>query len=211
MGYAAHLWLFFVLVFGAVLLPGLDFAFILGSALTGGRRQGFSAIAGAVTGAAVHSVFAIVGIGLVLKVFPAAFAVLLFAGTLYIAWLGVGILRSSAPSATAENTVPTSPWRTFRRATANNLMNPNAYLFSLAIFPQFILPEFGPIALQAFVLWAIIAFTQTSVYGAEVLAAASVRQWMIAKPHAEIFIRRAVGVMLIAAAVLTAIAGLSRL
>lgn len=211
MSYAAHLWLFFVLVFGAVLLPGLDFAFILGSALTGGRLQGFSAIAGAVVGAACHSVFATIGIALVLKVFPAAFTVLLLAGTCYIAWIGIGILRTSTPSASPERVAPISPWRTLRRATANNLMNPNAYLFSLAIFPQFIAPDFGPIALQAFVLWLIIAMTQTSVYGAEVLAAARVRQWMIAKPNAETFIRRAVGVMLILVAVLTAIAGWNRL
>jgi threonine/homoserine/homoserine lactone efflux protein len=211
MSYTAHLWLFFVLVFGAVLLPGLDFAFILGSALTGGRRHGFSAIAGAVTGAACHSVFAAIGIGLVLKVFPAAFAILLFAGTFYIAWLGIGIFRSSSTTATTESNAPMSPWKTFRRATANNLMNPNAYLFSLAIFPQFIVPSYGPIALQALVLWLIIAATQAIVYGAEVLAAASVRHWMIAKPNAETFIRRIVGGMLIAAAVVTAIGGWNRL
>jgi len=33
----AHLWLFFVMVFGIVLLPGLDMAFILTSSLVGGR------------------------------------------------------------------------------------------------------------------------------------------------------------------------------
>ncbi len=33
-------WLFFALVFGIVVLPGLDMAFVRGSALTGGRDRG---------------------------------------------------------------------------------------------------------------------------------------------------------------------------
>lgn len=41
----AHLWLFFVFVLGIMLLPGLDMAYILGSALAGGRRAGYSALA----------------------------------------------------------------------------------------------------------------------------------------------------------------------
>ena len=41
-----HLWLFFVMVFGIVLLPGLDMAFILASSLVGGRGAGLSAVAG---------------------------------------------------------------------------------------------------------------------------------------------------------------------
>ena len=54
MDQAAHLWLFFVLVLGTILLPGLDMAFILASALTGGRRSGLTAVAGIMTGGVCH-------------------------------------------------------------------------------------------------------------------------------------------------------------
>jgi len=190
MSYAAQLWLFFVLVFGAVIVPGMDMAFILGSALTGGRRNGFAAVGGAVAGAACHSVFAAVGIGLVLKALPWAFDALLFAGAAFIAWIGFGIVRSArsvrlAPEAidAAANAGPgadaptgavraAAAMHTFLRGTANNLLNPNAYLFSLAVFPQFIRPEHGALALQAVLLWSIIAATQIGVYGTVVLAAA---------------------------------------
>lgn len=200
MNYTSHLWLFFVLVFGAVILPGLDMAFILGSALTGGRRNGFAAVAGAIAGAACHSVIVALGIGVLLKI-PGAFNTVLTAGTAYIAWIGIGTLRSSSPAALANQTAPTSAWITFRRGLANNMMNPNAYLFSLAIFPQFIRPEYGPIALQAVVLWAIIALTQASVYGSVVLGAAQVRQGLATKPWADVLLRRLVGTMLIAIAI----------
>ena len=221
MTYAAHLWLFFVLVFGAVIMPGLDMAFILGSALTGGRSHGLSAVAGAMAGAACHSVVVVFGVGLLLKLWPGAFDVVLIAGTCYIAWIGLSILLRSArmkigrhvveEQAAEEKTAPMSNWLTFRRALANNMMNPNAYLFSLAIFPQFIFPDAGPIALQAFVLFAIIALTQAGVYGSLVLAAAQVRSWLIATPRAEIMIRRTVGVMLVCVGIATGIASWHRI
>ena len=40
MTFAAHLWVFFGLVFGIILLPGLDMACVLACTLGGGRRAG---------------------------------------------------------------------------------------------------------------------------------------------------------------------------
>jgi threonine/homoserine/homoserine lactone efflux protein len=89
-----HLWLFFVLVFGVVLLPGLDMAYVLASALIGGRRAGMAATAGIVAGGVVHVTMGALGIMAVLRLFPAAFNAVLLAGALYIAWIGISLLRS---------------------------------------------------------------------------------------------------------------------
>jgi threonine/homoserine/homoserine lactone efflux protein len=211
MSYAAHLSLFFVLVFGAVILPGLDMAFILGSTLTGGRRHGFGAVGGAIAGAACHSVIAALGAGMLLKIYPVAFKALLIVGALYIAWIGVSILRTPPPAVAAKNAAAASVFLTFRRELANNLLNPNAYFFSLAIFPQFILPDGAPIALQAFMLFIIIAATQAGVYGTLVLVSAEVRRRLFANSRAEIVVRHAVGITLILVATYTGITGWLRL
>ena len=57
MTHYAQLWLFFALVFGVVILPGLDMAYIMGSALSGGRRAGFAALGGVVVGGVCHVAF----------------------------------------------------------------------------------------------------------------------------------------------------------
>ena len=44
-------WLYAVLVFGIIVLPGMDMAFVLSSALAAGRRAGFAAVAGLMAGA----------------------------------------------------------------------------------------------------------------------------------------------------------------
>ncbi len=88
MNHVEELWLFFALVFGIVVLPGLDMAFVLGSTLAGGRRRGFAALAGIVAGGVCHVVMTALGIGVLLKLIPGAFNALLLAGALYIACSG---------------------------------------------------------------------------------------------------------------------------
>ena len=89
MAQTAHLWLFFVLVFGVVLLPGLDMAYVLASALVGGRRAGLAATGGIVAGGIVHVTMGALGIMAVLRLFPTAFNAVLLAGALYIGWIGL--------------------------------------------------------------------------------------------------------------------------
>ncbi len=51
------------------------------------------------------------------------------------------------------------------------LLNPKAYVFMLAIFPQFLRPERGQLWLQAAVPGLVVAVTQAAVYGAVALGA----------------------------------------
>ena len=77
----------------------------------------------------------------------------------------------------------------------------------LAVFPQFLRPEYGPLWVQANKQWIIIALTQTCVYGGVALAAAQARGWLVGRAAAAITASRAVGVVLVVAAVFTAVEG----
>ena len=55
-----HLWVFFVMVFGIIVLPGLDMAYVMASSLVGGRRAGAAALLGIVAGGVVHTVMAVI-------------------------------------------------------------------------------------------------------------------------------------------------------
>ncbi len=201
MTHYAQLWMFFVLVFGVVLMPGMDMAFILGSALTGGLRGGLTAVAGIIAAAVYHVTLGALGIGALLALMPAAFDALLLAGSLYIAWIGWSILRSAAAFDLEADMQVRAPWATFRRGFLTSVLNPKAYLFTLAVYPQFIRPEYGPIAVQAVVIWLVIAATELGVYGAVVGAAHGVRRWLATRPESGIVIARLVGAVLILGAV----------
>ena len=213
MDYATQLWLFFALVFGIVVLPGMDMAFVLGSALAGGRRSGLHAVAGLVAAGACHVAVGALGITALLAVVPGAMQAMLLLGAAYVAWIGWSLLRSR--DGFGADFIGRSPaqrrrtrWATFRQAALTNLLNPKAYLFMLAVFPQFLRPEFGPMGRQAFVLGLIIALTQVGVYGLLALGAGGARGWLLARPGAGVALNRGVGALLVAVAVATCIGGL---
>jgi threonine/homoserine/homoserine lactone efflux protein len=182
-------------------------AYVLASALVGGRRAGLAATGGIVAGGIVHVTMGALGIMAVLRLFPTAFNVVLLAGALYIGWIGLTLLRSR----TALGDLPAQRRRsqvaTFRQGMVTSLLNPKAYLFMLAIFPQFLKPQYGVLWLQAVVLWLIIATTQVAIYGGMALGGDRVRAWLATRPAANVALARSVGVILLATACYTAYEG----
>jgi threonine/homoserine/homoserine lactone efflux protein len=174
----SHLWLFFVLVLGIIALPGMDMAFVLGSTLVDGRKGGVAALAGIVVGGVAHTAMAALGVGLALQTVPQLLTAMLVAGALYLGWIGWSLLRGA--SALGEVRDEASwPWgATFRRGLLTCLLNPKAYLFMLAVYPQFARPEHGSMAVQAVAMGAIIAGTQMGVYGATVWGADRARSFL---------------------------------
>ena len=202
-----QLWLFFLLVFGVILLPGLDMAFVLASALVGGRRAGMMATVGIVAGGVCHVLMTALGVMALLKVMPALFNAMLWAGAAYIAWIGVSLMRSRVGLGEVSEIPSRSQAQTFRQGMLTSLLNPKAYLFMLAIFPQFLAPDAGSLPRQLLVLWLIIAATQAAIYGALAFVGDGVRHWLADRPAANLVLARVVGIVLIATAVYTVTRG----
>jgi len=207
MSHSAHLWLYFVLVFGVILTPGMDMAYVLASALTGGRRAGFAAVAGIVTAAVLHMAAAVLGVSVLLRLYPAAFKLMLLAGAAYLAWIGFSIVRRASILRIDPQAAVRPPLTAYRQGALTNLLNPNAYLFTLAVIPQFLRTEDGPLWLQGTLLWSIGTVCEIGVYGAVTLLAAKVRRLLEQNAAAAVRVSRIVGVMLILAGAVAAVSG----
>jgi threonine/homoserine/homoserine lactone efflux protein len=205
-----HLWLYFVLVFGIIILPGMDMAFVMASAMVDGRRAGFAAVAGIVTGGVIHLLMSAIGIGLILKTVPQLFNAMLIAGALYIAWIGWSLLRGASALGEIKTEMSRTLGATFGRAVLTCLLNPKAYVFMLAVFPQFLRLEYGSLVTQSIILGAITSTTQFAVYGAIALLAAETRSWLRNNKSQQIQLGRLIGAVLIAAAVWTVWQGWSK-
>lgn len=203
MSYTENLWLFFTLLFGIIIVPGMDMIFVLANSLGRGRAAGLAATAGIMAGGVVHSVYGAVGVGLLAHLVPALFTPLLVAGSLYMAWIGYTLIRSSIVIEGVGPAGTTSHWQAFRRGAITCLINPKAYLFMLAIYPQFLRPEFGPLAPQAAVMGAMTALTQLAVYGALALAAGLARETIVGNKRLTIWIGRGAGILLVAVSLVT--------
>lgn len=203
MSYMENLSLFLILLFGIIIVPGMDMVFVLASSLTGGRPSGLAATAGIVAGGVVHTLYAALGVGLLIELVPSLFNTLLLAGALYIAWIGIQLVRSSITIGGVGTLDEVPLWVSFRRGAMTCLLNPKAYLFMLAVYPQFLKPEFGPVWSQAAVMAVMIAATQLVIYGGLAIAAGKSRDWLVESPQATAILGRSVGALLIAVAALT--------
>jgi threonine/homoserine/homoserine lactone efflux protein len=203
----SHLWLYFVLVFGIIILPGMDMAFVMASSLVDGRRAGFAAVAGIITGGVIHIAMSAIGIGLILKTVPRLFNAMLIAGALYIAWIGWSLLRGASALGEVKTEMSRTLGSTFTRAVLTCLLNPKAYVFMLAVFPQFLRLEYGSLVTQSIILGAITSTTQFAVYGAVALLAAETATWLRDNKARQIYLGRLVGAALIAAAIWTIVQG----
>ncbi len=211
MTYSENLWLFFLLVSGIIIVPGMDMVFVMASSLSGGRKAGLSATFGIMAGGLVHTLYAALGVGVLLHFAPQLFNALLVAGALYVAWIGWQLFRSSIVINAVDGIDRRGLITRFRQGALTSLMNPKAYLFMLAVFPQFLRPEFGPVWRQATIMLLVIWVTQLAVYGGLALAAARSRDALTGNPAVTRFIGRAAGVLLVVIAVVTLWRGWSSL
>ena len=209
MAYSDALWLYLVLVFGIVVVPGMDMFFVIANALTGGRRAGLAAVAGIMLGGAVHSLFGAVAVGALAQLPMPLFQAMIFASACYMAWIGVTLLRSTITVDTIPGTRRRPNVVAFRQGLVTALLNPKAYLFVLAVFPQFIRPVYGPLWRQTLALGVITVLTQAVVYGALAFAAAKGRDALVGNPSVTIWIGRGAGALFLLPALFTAWHGLT--
>jgi threonine/homoserine/homoserine lactone efflux protein len=198
---APDLRLYFLAVLAVILLPGMDMAYVLANSLSAGRRGAASAVLGIATGGIIHVVAAATGIAALIDMFPQLFHIMLLIGTLYLLWIGWSILHSAAGPGLQIDLPAAASATIYRRALVTCLLNPKAYAFTFAIFPAFVRSDTQSLFTQTAALCLITAATQIAVYGTVAALAVQSRDFFEARQKT---IARAMGLMLIAAALVTA-------
>ncbi|MFZ6800876.1 LysE family translocator [Undibacterium sp. Di24W] len=206
----SNLWLYFLVISGVIILPGMDMAYVMGSSMKGGYRAGFAAVAGTMVGGIFHMIIGATGVSAVLTLIPWAYHTMLIAGAAYVAWLGWGLIQVNALASLDARHGTANLQKSFMGAVATCMLNPKAYIFMLAIFPQFIRRDGDSIWIQTSVLSLITAGTQLIVYGTVAIMAVQAQHVLANKPRTNAILAKGIGVLLIAAAILTLYSGLMR-
>jgi threonine/homoserine/homoserine lactone efflux protein len=156
-----HAFLSFAVIAGLLtVIPGLDTAFVLRTAVAHGRRPAFAAALGIGTGSLVWGMAAATGVSALLTASQTAYLVLRIAGAAYLVWFGGTMLRDALRRRTASAVgdaaaapiascaicldpadavpVPSRIARSWARGVSTNLLNPKVGVFYVAMLPQFI-------------------------------------------------------------------------
>jgi threonine/homoserine/homoserine lactone efflux protein len=207
MTYTENLWLFTLLLAGIITVPGMDMIFVTANTLTGGRRAGVAATSGIMLGGVFHTLFGTVAVTALSTLVPQLAGPMLVIGSAYMIWIGYTLARSAIVIDGIEASKLHRSARIFTQGLITCLLNPKAWLFILAVYPQFMRPEYGPFWQQALIMGALTLMLQAAVYGGLALAAAKGRDALTSRPEITIWIGRAAGWLLVAVATLMLVEG----
>ena len=150
-----------IVVFLAI--PGPGNLALITSTGKGGIRAGMGATFGLIAGDQCLMWAAVAGVAALLAAYPTAFHAVQWLGAIYLAWLGIKMIRAKPGDAPVLNI---RPQQYFKQAFFITLLNPKAIVFYMAFFPLFIDPSrhqgiqtFGVMALTIAVLTFMYALT----------------------------------------------------
>ena len=158
--------------------PGPDMLLLLSRSVVQGRKAGFAALGGALTGCFCHAMAAGLGLSKLFLLVPVAFDIVRAAGAVYLLFLAWQVLRSSPLSAEKTGARRESLWAVARQGLFTNLLNPKVALFMLALLPQFMNPEAGGLFGQVLILTMIQMGTGLVVNVVIILAATKAAAWL---------------------------------
>ena len=137
-------------IMAAILLnltPGTDSMYIITRSISQGQMAGFYSVLGITSGALVHTLFAALGLSVLLANSPTAFMIVKYIGAAYLCYLGFKMLTSKNSNSIANSLSKAQDvtrhkevdgWQIYKQGVLTNVFNPKVALFFLAFFPQFI-------------------------------------------------------------------------
>ena len=147
--------------------PGPDMLLIASRSVSQGRASGWATLAGVQLGTYCHALAAAFGLSQLFLAVPLAYDVVRYAGAAYLLYLAWQAFRSRGTfAAPTDGLRGRSIGQVFRQGLATNLLNPKMALFVLALFPQFLDPGQGSVALQIMLLATVLNLIGLLVNGA---------------------------------------------
>lgn len=168
----ATLGLFAVACLALTATPGPDMLLIASRSLSQGRWSGFATLAGIQLGTYCHALAAAFGLSQLFAAVPLAYDTVRCAGALYLLYLAWKMFRAPGAAFEPSPGAPRHPARrVFFQGLLTNLLNPKMALFVLALFPQFVTPRAGSVAIQFLVLATVLNAIGLVVNGMVIVAA----------------------------------------
>jgi threonine/homoserine/homoserine lactone efflux protein len=196
-----ELWVAFALASSVLLIiPGPTILTLISYSMTHGRRANGPLVAAVALGDCTALALSLLGLGALLATSAFWFAVIKWAGGLYLLYLGIKLLRKGVlPGELVTPAVQGSRWKLFANTYLVTALNPKGIVFFVAFLPQFVTPTL-PVAPQLWVL--ALTFVALATLNATLYAvfAASARK-MLSSPNAQRWFNLSGGSLLSAAGI----------
>lgn len=158
--------------------PGPDMILVAARSAAQGRMAGLVTQFGVSAGSAFHAIILALGLSQLFLAIPYAYDLVRYLGAaylLYLAWQAFAGSDSFSTQPSSDKRL--SLFVIFRQGFFSNLLNPKVALFYLALFPQFLDPEKGTVAVQIMVLAGVFLVIDFAVHGVVIWLAGSMRSF----------------------------------
>ena len=192
-----------------VLIPGIGVIYTVSTAIAEGKQRGLLAALGCTLGIIPHLIVAFLGLSGLMQLGSHVFEIVRWIGVLYLAWIGVGMIRLNSASVIQDDKImqsnrqdATGAYRLVTRAVLVNLLNPKLTLFFFAFLPQF-LETASPGVDSAIInsqlvglasLFMLITLGGFVLYA---LAGAAIRSWIGRKPSVGFWVQKSLGAVML--------------
>ena len=195
--------------FVLIIIPGPGVLFIVGRALSHGRRAAVATACGHATGNYVVAACVSIGLGSILQRSDQVYIAVKLAGALYLVWLGVRAIhqRKSLAQAFDAGAGPRDGWRAARDGLVVGVTNPKAFILFGAILPQFVNRAAGHVPEQMLLLALVSVTIGVISDGCWGVAASTVRAWFASSPRRFELVGGAGGLAMIGLGLTVAITG----
>ena len=122
--------------------PGSDTIYILSRSVAQGKRGGIYSVFGIISGVALHTIMAALGLSAILSTSATAFTAVKIIGAMYLGYLGLTTLLAKENNLISlTDTIHMTPRSIYFQGLITNVLNPKVALFFLSFLPQFIAPS----------------------------------------------------------------------
>ncbi len=187
-------------VFAATLLaltPGPDILTVIARGISQGRKAAIIAALGFALGCFNHTLILVLGIAALVKASPLAFSIIKYLGAIYLAYIGIQMIRQRKHTLTLKANLETNLKKIFLQSILANLLNPKVILFFLAFLPQFVSPPLGHESMQLLFLGIIFMLICLAVFMLVAFMAGTVGERLREHPRIFAALQGLTGVFLI--------------
>ncbi|HSH24413.1 MAG TPA: LysE family translocator [Massilibacterium sp.] len=119
--------------------PGPDNLFVLAQSMTYGKKAGVVTALGLCSGLIIHTLIAVLGLGVMIYQSLFLFNVLKYIGAIYLLYLALQAIKESKNATFFVKEIPKqNAFSLFKKGIFMNVLNPKIGLFFLAFLPQFV-------------------------------------------------------------------------
>ena len=141
--------------------PGPSNLYVMARAIAQGTQGGIVAAMGLAVGSLVHVVATALGLSAIFSHSPTLYMIVKLMGAAYLIYLGLTYWKSKENGSNENVLRPKEKplLSVFQQSVIVEVTNPKTALFFIALLPQFVVPESGPVSQQLLILGIIVTIS----------------------------------------------------